>query len=113
MVANDFLIKACHGKQTTLDKAYNRHIKKIIQTLDDELEGRWEVYNLIMDELINQGKSDCFNEFRYRLTDGENANSIILSIIEREGVEINGLIWLLKRRLEEYAEDDFIKRFYI
>ncbi len=49
---------------------------------------------------------------KYRLTDGEDPNKVILDIIEREVDEINGLIWILKRRIEDYIEDDYIKRFY-
>ena len=44
MEANDFLIKAGHGKKTTLDKAYHKHIHSILQTLDEEKENRWETY---------------------------------------------------------------------
>ena len=36
----------------------------------------------------------------------------MLDIIEREGDEINGLIWFLKRRIEEFIEDDYLRMFY-
>ena len=112
MEANNFLLKAGQGKKTALDKAYHKHISCILETLDEEKEGRWETYNLIIQELINQGKGDYFREIKYRLTDGEDPNTVILDIIERELDEVNGLIWFLKKRVEEYLEDDFIRRFY-
>ena len=112
MEANDFLIKAGHGKKTTLDKAYHKHIHSILQTLDEEKENRWETYNIIIQELINQGKDNYFEEIKYRLTDGEDPNHVMLDVIGREVDDMNGLIWLLKRRIEEYLEDDYLRRFY-
>lgn len=112
MEANRFLFKASQVKKTALDKAYCKHINKVIETLDEEQEGRWETYNIIMQELINEGKGDYFPEIKYRLTDGENPNQVMLDIINREVDEVNGLIWFLKRRIEEYLEDDYLRRFY-
>jgi hypothetical protein len=112
MEANNFLFKANHGKTTLLDQAYHKHIKSIIETLDDEKEARWETYNLVIQEFINQGKASYFNEIKYRLTEGEDPSQVILDIIDREGDSVNGLIWFLKRRIEEYIEDDFLRRFY-
>jgi hypothetical protein len=112
MEANNFFIKAGQGKNSTLDKAYYRHINNLIETLDEEKEGRWETYNMIIQELINEGKSYYFNEIKYRLTDGEDPNTVMLDIIERDGETVSGLIWFLKRRIEEYLEDDYLRRFY-
>ena len=112
MGANIFMLKTSQGKRTALDKAYNKHIKTVIETLDEEKEGRWETYNIIIQELINDGKGDYFQEIKYRLTDGEDPNHVMLDIINREVDEVNGLIWFLKRRVEEYLEDDYIRSFY-
>jgi hypothetical protein len=112
MEANNFLLKAGQGKKTALDKAYYKHINNIIPTLDKEKEERWETYNVIIQELINEGKGNYFQEIKYRLTDGEDPNEVMLDIIGREVDEVNGLIWFLKRRIEEYLEDDYIRRFY-
>lgn len=112
MEANRFLLKASQGKSTALDKAYCEHIKKVIEKLDEEKEGRWETYNIIIQELINDGKGNYFQEIKYRLTDGEDPNQVILDIINREVDEVNGIIWFLKRRIEEYLEDDYLRRFY-
>lgn len=112
MDAKNFLFKASQGKHSTLDKAYNKHINNLIDTLDEENQGRWETYNMIIQELINEGKEDYFNEIRYRLTDGEDPNKVILDIVDRDLDQINSLIWFLKRRVEEYLEEDYFKRFY-
>ncbi len=113
MVTNNLLLQASKSKKTILDKAYNRHISTIISNLDEEEEARWETYNLIIMELLNNDYQHYFDEVKYRLTDGENPNQVILDIINRDLENVNGLVWLLKRRIEEYIEEDFIRRFYI
>ena len=113
MVTNNLLLSTNKSKKTILDKVYNRHIYNIISNLNEEEEARWETYNLILTELSESGSKDYFDEVKYRLTDGENPNQVILDIINRELDNVNGLVWLLKRRIEEYIEDDFIRRFYI
>jgi hypothetical protein len=112
MEANKFLFRAAQGKRTALDIAYTKHITNIIETLDEEQEERWETYNIIIEALIEDGKGNYFKEIKYRLTDGENPNEVILDIIERQNDDISGLIWYLKKRVEEYAEIDYLKRFY-
>lgn len=111
MKANKFMLKAGQGKQTTLDKAYSKHIKEVRETWDEEIEARWETYNIIIEELVREGKEAYFNEIKYRLTDGEDPNQVILDIIERDMDSVSGLIWFLKRRIEEYMEDDNLRRF--
>ena len=115
MVTNNLLLQASKSKKTILDKAYNQHISTIISNLNDDEEARWETYNLIITELLNNDYQGYFDEVKYRLTDGENPNQVILDIINRDldNVDVNGLVWLLKRRIEEYIEEDFIRRFYI
>ena len=112
MEANNFLIKAGQGKKTTLDKAYYKHINWVIETLDEEKEARWETYNIIIQELIDGGRGKDFEEIKYRITDGEDPNKVMLDIIERDIDGVSSLIWFLKRRIEEYLEDDYIKGFY-
>lgn len=111
MEAKNFTLKAGLGKSTILDKAYSKHIAWILQTLDEETEERWETYNIIIEELLRQGKGIHFQEIKYRLTDGENPNVVMLDIINRD-TDVDGLLWLLKRRVDDYLEADFIKRFY-
>lgn len=113
MDSNNLLFKASKVKKTVLDKEYNRHINNIISTLDEENESRWETYNLIIDSLTHNDYNEYINEVKYRLTDGENPNEIMLDIIERNSLDLDDLIWLLRKRIEEYIEEDFIKKFYI
>ncbi len=109
----DFIVKKSQGKSTTLDKEYTKLIKHVIHDMDDEMEARWEIYNLIIKELIGLDDGKCFKEIKYRFTDGENPNIVILDIISRhEPDELPNLIWSLKNKLEEFAEEDFFKRFY-
>lgn len=112
MKANRLLLKAGQGKNSTLDKAYNKHINDLFSKLDEEKQERWETYNIIIQELIKEGKLESYCEIKYRLTDGEDPNDVILDIIDRNVDEVNGLVWFFKRRLEEYQEDDYLRRFY-
>jgi hypothetical protein len=100
------------GNKTNLDKAYRKHVTTLSTSFDEETETRWETYNMIIHSLIKNTKYDYITEIKYRLTDGENVNEIILDIINREVLDADGLVWLLKRRVEEYLEEDFFKRFY-
>lgn len=107
----DFTIKAGSGKYSNLDKEYEKFLKKTLINLNDEKLYRWETYNLIMEGLLNDGKHETFQEVKYRLTDGENPNDIMLDIISREN-NYNGLLWLMKKRIEEYLDEDFFEQFY-
>jgi len=112
MGANTFLFKANQGKKTTLDKAYIKHINSILRESNEEEEARWETYIFILQSLINDGKDDCYNEIRYRLTDGENPNEVILEIIERESESLDNNIWFFKKRIEDYIEEDYFKKYF-
>jgi hypothetical protein len=46
------------------------------------------------------------------MTDGENTNQIMLDIINRYSDSVDGLVWFLKRRVEEYLEEDFYKNLF-
>jgi len=112
MGTNIFLLKPSCGKKSTLDKAYNQHVNNILTTINEDEETRWETYSLIIEFLISQGKKEYLPELKYRFSDGENPNSVILDIIERERDNVDNLTFLLKRRIEEYLEEDFVKRFF-
>jgi hypothetical protein len=111
MEAKNLLLKSGGNCRTFLDKAYNKHILNLINTLDEEEESRWETYNLIVSELIKNTNKDFMKEIKYRLTDGENPNEVILDIIDRESENVGGLVWFLRKRIEEYIDEDFFKRF--
>ena len=113
MEVYNFIVKRGSGKNTRLDKAYSELINGVIQTSDEEIEGRWETYNLIIKELFTIDDGAYFQEIKYRITDGEDPNYVILEIISRyKESELSYLVWSLKRRIDEYVEDDFYKRFF-
>jgi hypothetical protein len=112
MLTKNFLLSNAQRTKTILDIAYKNHINVILESLDEEAKYRWEIYDIIICELIKQGNFDYFEELKYRLTDGEDPNEIILDFINREGEDVNGLIWSLKNRIEEYIEEDMFKRFF-
>lgn len=110
----DFIVKNGFGKNTLLDSAYAKLINQVITEMDDETEERWETYNLIIKELFNIDNGEYFQEIKYRFTDGENPNNVILDIISRYASdELSYLAYFLSKRVEEYAELDFCRRFYI
>jgi hypothetical protein len=111
MRAKNDNLGANQGKKSVLDRAYKKHVKEVLDTMDEEIQERWETYQVIFEELIKEGKENYFDEIKYRLTDGEDANQVILDIIERDMDSMNGLIWFLKRRVEEYIQADNLRRF--
>jgi hypothetical protein len=111
-MGTNILLTPGHGKKSTLDKAYNQHLRNVLHTLDEDLEARWETYSFVIELLIEEGKQHYLNEIKYRFSDGENPNEVILDILERESEHMDGMTWMLKRRVEEFLEEDFFKRFY-
>jgi hypothetical protein len=65
-----------------------------------------------MDELLNIKRFDYFEEAKYRLTDGENPNSVMMNMIDRTQ-NANGLLWLMRKRIQEYMDEDFYNKFYL
>ena len=104
----NFILKVGKGKDTVLDKAYSHIVNGAINS-SEAVQERWDVYNLIVTELAHLGDGKLFKEFKYRLTDGENANAILLDILLRiDCNDVSGMVWCLKRRVEEFKEEDFI-----
>jgi hypothetical protein len=112
MGANIFLVTTCQTNRTRLDKLYYEHVNCLLNNLDEEDEIKWETYSLIIENLVNLGYKNILKEVKYRMTDGENTNEIILDIIHRHSDAVDGVIWFLKRRVEEYLEEDFYKKFF-
>lgn len=111
MESHNFTVKSTSGKFTTLDKEYKKLINEIIQTFDEEIKDRWELYNIIINELIKNGKEKYFQELKYRLTDGENPNQVILDIINRDN-DTSNMLFYLKNKIKMFLDEDFYKRFY-
>ena len=107
----DFTIKGSSGHYTDLDKEYNKYLKETLRNLDEEMIYRWESYNLIMDELLKLGKVKLFEEIKYRLTDNECVNEVMLDVITRDS-NTSGLLWFIKKRIEDYIDEDFYSQFY-
>jgi hypothetical protein len=64
-----------------------------------------------MEELVNLGEIDLFNEIKYRLTDGEDPNLVIISILDKFQND-SGFLWLIRKTIENYIEEDFENQFY-
>lgn len=112
MRANNFILKASQGKNTPLDRAYQKLIIDIKGNLNEEQEERWETYNLLIEELLGCGNLETFQEIKYRLTDNEDPNKVMLDIIARFENERDSIYHILRIRIEEYLEEDFLKRFH-
>lgn len=109
----NYLLTASHGRRSLLDKVYYKHITCILEKLDEDSEIRWETYDLIINQIMRSSNKDYLGELKYRLTDGEDPNYVVLDIIERENENIDGLVWFLKRRVEEFIDEDVLKRFLL
>jgi hypothetical protein len=111
MDRSHFIIKSGRGKNTILDKEYKNLIETVVD--NEEKEDRWEVYNLVINELFKIDNGIYFQEIKYRLTDKEDPNKVILDVLSRyENHSLTGFVFFLKKRIEEYTEDDFFKRFF-
>lgn len=95
-------------KHPILDNHFNKYIHKVFEQTNEDTENRWEIYNMIIEELLNSNKVKSIQEIKYRLTDGENINKVMLDIIDKE----TDTLWFIRRRIEEFIEDDCYKRFY-
>ena len=112
MTTKKGLLKQQNNKNRTfLDKAYNTHINNILDNIDEEKASRWEVYELIIDEIKKDTKRDYIKEVKYRFSDGEDHNKVILEIIDRESENINDLVWYLRKRIEEFIDEDYFNEF--
>jgi hypothetical protein len=111
MNTKNILFKSSSNRRTNLDKAYNSHIINLFEAMDEEKRARWEVYNLIIEVITEATKKDFMNEIKYRITDGDDPNKIMLDIIDRQPDVVDGLIWFLRKKVEEYMDEDFFGRF--
>ena len=103
-------IKAGTGKFNNLDKDYNKFITLTMSDTDVDKKLRWEIYSIIMDELLKIDRIDCFEEAKYRLTDNEDPNLVMIDMIDRNK-NSSGLLWFIRKRLQEFIDEDFYNRF--
>tara|TARA_Y100000389_G_scaffold192433_1_gene219872 strand:- start:123 stop:461 length:339 start_codon:yes stop_codon:yes gene_type:complete len=105
-------IKGGFGRCLNLDKEYNRYLEKTLKKIqNDDMLYRWDIYNLIMEELIKLNKLDLFDEVRYRITDDEDPNKVMIDILNRTEV-LSGFLWLVKKRINFFIDEDFENLFY-
>ena len=103
-------IKSGSGKFSKLDKLYLDFAINSINNSEEEYLDRWEVYNVIMNELIKIGEYTYFEEVKYRITDGENTNLVMLEMVNKFFINSN-LFFVLKSIIETFIEDDCVNRF--
>lgn len=106
------LLTKAKVKTPVLDKKYTKHINSLIQNFSEEDEARWELYGLLIQEICQLNNDVLISEIKYRLTDGDEPNDVFLSVLNKISDSTDGLMWIVKKRLEEYSEEDFFKRFY-
>jgi hypothetical protein len=102
----NLIVKGNSGRFNMLDKLYRDFVVNSLVDFNDETITRWEVYNAIMSELVNTGRYESFQEIKYRITDGENPNIVILDVINKFH-EDNHLIWLLRPQIKSFIIEDF------
>ena len=111
MSDSNFTIKVGSGTYNFLDRIYNRFIINSLTKHNEDIIERFITYDVIMNELIALGKIHYFEEVKYRLTGGEEPNEVMLSIMNKDN-EIKTALWGLRRKVEEYVEEDMINRYY-
>lgn len=91
-----------------LDRDYNKFIENLYDIHSEDLMNRLEIYNAVINELTTLDEQQTINELKYRITDGENPNSVILDIINRYSVESH-FMWLMSKNIEQFIYEDLIK----
>jgi hypothetical protein len=105
------LVSPNSGKPSKLDRLYRKFVTQNFNYLDENSINRWEVYNVIMKELITLGEDKSIQEIKYRLTDGENPNLVMMDMIDKF-CEENHLIWLMKPSVISFLEEDLTKGYF-
>ena len=98
-------IKSGSGKFSKLDKLYRDFAINSMNDSEEECIDRWEVYNV-----IKIGEYTYFEEVKYRITDGENPNLVMLEMINKFFTNSN-LFFVLKSIIETFIDDDCVNRF--
>ena len=107
MSLNDFIIDHGYNDNRYLNTAYKRFLQSEVNTLIDESEiERWEIYNMITDELVKFGYLTEFDELKYRITERETPNDVILDILSKI-TEPPIIIITLFHMVEKYMDEDF------
>ena len=109
MYSNSFTIKLNKGKFNYLDKSYQKLILETSQD-DTDLE-RWVIYSKIIDEVIHVSNKTEFKNIKYRLTDGEDPNIVMSSLIKKYS-DNSVLLQSLEIFIKTFIDEDWVKEFY-
>jgi len=104
-----YTIKVTKGKYNSLDRSYQNLILE--STKDEKKLERWEIYSVIIDELILLGGALEFQKIKYKLTGGEDPNQIMLEIIDTYS-PYSELLPTLRIQIESFIDEDWGDRFF-
>lgn len=110
MDIKNFIIGNSSPNKNKLDSDYKNFILNTINNCDDTHVERWEIYNDIIDEIVKLDYNSEFEEIKYRITDGENPNEILLDIFNR--IELSPILMFYSKQLEDYLESDKYSKFF-
>ena len=98
------------SKKSHLDNQFKTLINEEFDSLDlFEKEERFEIYNYVNDLINMNENSHVLNEIKYRATNGENLNRVILSVFKKHEVLCD--YWFVIGRLKKFADKDKYNRF--
>lgn len=109
MVQNNYTIRTSPGKYTSLDKAYRKLIINEINKSDNNFK-RWEVYNLIINEIISENNPEIFDNIKFRVTGGENINEVLLDILTYD-ISQSLIVRDLTEKIRDYINIDWLNNF--
>lgn len=90
-----------------LNKDYQKLIKEFVTS--NVPDDRWETYSEIINEVSVELGEQVKEEIKYRVTDGENINETLLSILKR--LSKSGYFSKLRRELEFYIDQDWLTKY--
>jgi hypothetical protein len=99
------------SESKTLNRDFNNLIAKMLQEMSDEELLRVYTYDLILNEWLMEDKVSFLDEFKYRVTDGEDINEVLYDIIVKDELPSN----ICKNQveiLEDYISEDKFKIFF-
>ena len=94
----------------TLNNLFNRFITKLVHSMSEEELSRTYTYDLIINEWDIEEKISYLEELKYRVTDGEDINQVLLDIIGNDELPTN-IAKNQKSLLREYISQDKLKSF--
>lgn len=111
MLYNNTLLNFGSNESRTLNKEFNNLITKILKAMTDEELLRVYTYDVILNEWLEEEKISYIDEFKYRVTDGEDMNEVFLDIIESDSMA-SFICINQKEILKDYITEDKFKNFY-